>query len=89
MKLVAHTPGAEPWIIAGTSDGLRYTLEEAFEEAASQTASDAGSDLLEEGSEHARFTLAATMLQDMQRELRQVGDRYIAPDKVLYTLEED
>lgn len=84
MKLVAHTPGAEPWPI----DEL-FTLEDAFREAAEQTSSDAGSDLLEEDTQECRDELAKVMMDQMTVDLRKVGDKYVAPDRVRYTLEED
>lgn len=91
MKLVAHTSEAAPWLIFDGTDetALGVPLADAFLEAATQTASDAGSELLESGSEEDRDLLRDHMIAMMQLRLRQIGDWYIAPDGVRYTLEED
>lgn len=88
MKLVVHLHGAEPWPINEDS-ALGYTLEEAFREIAEQTASDAGSDLLESSEQWCRDMFRDHMIEDMRRRLKEPGDGYLAPDRILYTLEED
>lgn len=85
MKLIAHVPGAEPWDV---DDGLFcHTIGEAISEAASQTAADAGSDLLASPDQKERDAFRDAMVEDMTRALVRLGDRYRAPDGVLYTLD--
>jgi hypothetical protein len=90
MRVVAHVYQAEPWLVYTDDESIHgYTLDEIFGEIARQTASDAGSDILESGDEECREELRKDMIKDMERQLRFVGDKYRAPDGVLYTLEEN
>jgi hypothetical protein len=90
LQLRACVYQAEPWpIYDGTDETvLGLTLEEAFAEAAEQTVSDAGSDLLESPEEWCREMFRDHMVEDIRRALREPGDTYRAPDRVVYVLEE-
>ncbi|MGI8863845.1 MAG: hypothetical protein ACR2JH_05510 [Solirubrobacteraceae bacterium] len=75
-----HDVGDEIW---------HESLADAIQAEAETIASCAGSDLLQSPDQAHRNALRARIVGEMTAALGSIGDRYRAPDGVLYTLIED
>ena len=84
MILKVHVPGACPYEIG--DEIWQQTLQEAIAAEAEIVAEDAGSDLLESPDAEHRRQLRERVIAEMTSVLVHVGDRYRAPDGVLYSL---
>ena len=84
LILRVHVPGAEPYEIG--DEIWQQTLQEAIAAEGQIVADDARSDLLESPDAEQRRQLCARVIAEMTSSLVHVGDRYRAPDGVLYSL---
>ena len=82
MILKIHVRDAEPYYVG--DEIWHCPLEEAIAAEARTIAEDAGSDLIQSPEDRERLREQVT--GEMTRALTQVGDRYLAPDGILYSL---
>jgi hypothetical protein len=87
MILNVHVPGAHAYDIG--EEIWQQPLHDAIREEAETIADYAGSDLLESPDREHRDQLCEQIITAMTSALVHVGDRYRAPDGVLYTLLDD
>ena len=87
MILTVHVPGAVPYEIG--DEIWQQPLEDAIRAEAETIAEHAGSDLLQSPDRAHRNELRDQLIAEMTRALVHTGDRYRAPDGVLYSLIDD
>ena len=87
LILQVHIPGIEPYEIGG--EIWQQSIAEAIEAEADAIAMAAGAELLPDPSEASRVGLRARVIAEMTDALTVPGDRYAAPNGVLYSLIEE
>ena len=87
MILTVHVPGSVPYEIG--DEIWQQPLEDAIRAEAETIAEHAGSDLLQSPDRAHRNELRDQLIAEMTRALVHTGDRYRAPDGVLYSLIDD
>ena len=84
MILKVHVPGALPYDVG--DEIWQVSLADAINAEAETIAGYAGADLLESPGQAHRTALRGRIVHEMTSALVSVGDRYRAPDGVLYSL---